>query len=145
MTHLLIDTSVLIKWFHSEGESEVEASRALRSAHLRGDVEAHILDLATYEIGNVLIRSLRWRSADTADQLDDVNEILGPPLVMTPTALRDAASLAEVHTLSFYDASWAAAARDVGIVLVSAHRRLLSSGLAESPTQITARLHLPLP
>ena len=144
MTHLLIDTSVLIKWFHHEGEGEVESARALRSAHVSGDVEAHMLDLATYEIGNVLIRALRWSASDAADQLDDLEEILGPVLAMTRAGVRDAASLADIHTLSFYDASWAAAACELGIALISADRRLLSTGLAESPTQVTARLQLPL-
>lgn len=144
MTHVLIDTSVLIKWFHDEGEAEVEPSRALRSAHLRGDVEAHMLDLAIYEVGNVLTRALRWSASDVADQLDDLQEILGPPLAMTPTALRDAAMLAEIHALSFYDASWAAAASELGTALVSADHRLSSAGLAESPAQVAARLRLPL-
>ena len=54
MTRVLIDTSVLIKWFHSKGESELDAARALRSAHLRGEIQAHVIDLAVYEVGNVL-------------------------------------------------------------------------------------------
>ena len=60
MTRLLIDTSVLIKWFHSDGESELEQARALRSAHVTGELDAHMLDLAIYEVGNVLTRALRW-------------------------------------------------------------------------------------
>jgi predicted nucleic acid-binding protein len=144
MTHLLLDTSVLIKWFHRDGEDEVESARALRAAHVSGEVEAHVLDLAVYEIGNVLTRALRWSASDVADQLDDLYEILGPALRMTRAGVRDAASLADVHTLSFYDASWAAAARELGVALISADRRLLSAGLAESPTQVTARLQLPL-
>ncbi len=144
MTHLLIDTSILIKWFHREGEGDVDPARALRAAHVRGDVEAHILDLATYEVGNVLIRALRWTARDAADQLDDLREILGPTLALTPSGIRDAAALAESHALSFYDAAWAAGARELGIALISADRRLLATGLAESPIQVTARLKLPL-
>jgi len=111
---------------------------------VRGDVEAHLLDLGAYEVGNVLTRALRWSASDVADQLDDLQEILGPVLAMTRAGVRDAASLAESHTLSFYDASWAVADRELGIALISADRRLLSTGLAESPTQVTARLQLPL-
>jgi predicted nucleic acid-binding protein len=40
LTTLLVDTSVLIKWFHSEGEAEVEAARAIRDANQRGEIEA---------------------------------------------------------------------------------------------------------
>lgn len=144
MTHLLIDTSVLIKWFHSAGEGELEHARALRAAHVSGEVDAHMLDLATYEVGNVLIRALHWNSTDAADQLDDLHAILGPALVMTSSGARQAATLAEIHALSFYDASWAAAARELGIPLVSADRRLLATGLAQSPGEMTTRLQLPL-
>ena len=142
MTHLLIDTSVLLKWFHSDGESELEQARALRSAHVAGELDAHLLDLASYEVGNVLARALRWPAGDVADQLDDLHAILGPPLVMTPLWLRRAATLAHIHSLSFYDASWAAAAAELGIPLISADRRLVATGLAESPTEIATRLKL---
>lgn len=144
MTRLLIDTSVLIKWFHSDGESELRQSRALRSAHVAGELDAHMLDLAPYEVGNVLSRTLHWKGADVADQLDDLHAILGPPLVITPVWLRHAATLADTHSLSFYHASWAAAAVELGVPLVSADRRLLAAGLAESPTEITTRLKLAL-
>ena len=144
MTRLLIDTSVLIKWFHSEGESELEQARALRSAHVSGELDAHMLDLATYEVGNVLTRALRWPAADVADQLDDLHAILGPALVMTQVWLRRAAKLADIHSLSFYVASWAATAAELEIPLISADRRLLSAGLAESPGEITTRLKLSL-
>lgn len=142
MTRLLIDTSVLIKWFHSDGESELEPARGLRAAHVTGDVDAHMLDLAVYEVGNVLTRALRWAATDIADQLDDLHAILGPPLVMTRGWLRRAATLAHAHALSFYDASWAAAAAELGIPLISADRQLLHAGLAESPTEVTTRLQL---
>jgi predicted nucleic acid-binding protein len=142
VTRLLVDTSVLIKWFHGPGESELAEARAIRDAHVRGDLDAHVLDLAVYEIGNVLVRALRWAAGDVADQLDDMLAITGPPLVMTQGWLRDAAALAEEHTLSFYDASWAATAAALAIPLVSADRRLLVAGLAESPSDIAARLNL---
>ena len=36
MTRLLVDTSVLIKWFHRDGEREVEEERAIRDATSAG-------------------------------------------------------------------------------------------------------------
>jgi predicted nucleic acid-binding protein len=143
VTRLLVDTSVLIKWFHEAGERELVESRAIRDAHVRGDLDAHVLDLAVYEVGNVLARTLRWAAGDVADQLDDMLAITGPPLAMTQGWLRDAAALAEAKTLSFYDASWAATAAALDVPLVSADRQLLAAGLAESPSQTTARLKLP--
>jgi predicted nucleic acid-binding protein len=143
VTHVLVDTSVLIKWFHAEGEGEVSEARAIRDAHLRSDLDAHVLDLAAYEVGNVLARALRWPAARIADQLDDLRTILGIPLVPSPAGLRLAATLAEAHSLTFYDASWAAAARELDVTLISADRRLIESRLAESPRATVMRLRLP--
>jgi len=93
VTRLLLDTSVLIKWFHGDGESELAPARALRSAHVAGELDAHLLDLGFYEVGNVLTRALRWTATEVADQLDDLNAILGPPVVMTTLAQRGVALL----------------------------------------------------
>lgn len=142
MTSLLVDTSVLIKWFHSEGESELAEARAIRDAHVHGDLDAHVLDLALYEFGNVLGRALRWGAGDVADQLDDLVAIVGAPLVMSQDWLHNAARLADTHTLSFYDASWAATAVALKIPLVSADRRLVAAGLAEAPSEVAERLRL---
>jgi len=142
LTRLLLDTSVLIKWFHSAGESELTEARVLRAAHLAGDLEAHILDLALYEVGNVLVRALNWPAVEVADQLDDLLLICGGPLVLTAEWLRVAAGLASELRLSFYDAAWAAAARGLACPLVSADHQLVAAGLAESPAAITRRLRL---
>jgi len=142
LTRLLIDTSVVIKWFHEAGEDDVVEARAILDAHVRGELDAHILDLAVYEVGNVLARALSWSAGDVADQLDDLLAITGPPIVMTQAWLRSAAALAEAHALSFYDASWAAAAAELAIPLVSSDRRLLAAGVAESPPDLAARMKL---
>ncbi len=142
MTHLLVDTSVLIKWFHSEGEGALDQARHLRSAHVNAKIDAHMIDLAVYEVGNVLSRSLRWSAADVADQLDDLHAIMGPTLTLSKSGRRRAAVLAETHALTYYDASWAAAAEELGVALVSAERQLLTAGLAESPISACNRLRL---
>jgi len=56
--------------------------------------------------------------------------------------LRDAAELAVAHRLSFYDASWAAAAQGLGVPLVSADRHLLAARLTDSATTTAHRLGL---
>lgn len=142
MTALLLDTSTLIKWFHAEGEGELAAARRLREAHVQGDVDAHVLDLAVYEVGNVLTTSLRWQPADVADQLDDLLALVGAPLTCQPEWLRRAAALAGQHRLTCYDAAWAAAAEGIGIPLVSADQSLLSADLAEPATALVGRLAL---
>jgi len=142
VTTLLVDISVLVKWFHSEGESQLAEARALREAARRGDIEARVIDLALYEMGNLLLRSLHWSGPDVADQLDDLIVICGSPLAVAASWLRQAAVLGAAHGLTFYDACWAATARALGISLVSADVRLLDAGLAEPPQAAVERLRL---
>ncbi len=142
MTTLLVDTSVLVKWFHSEGEPQLAEARAIRDATQVGEVQARVIDLALYEMGNVLLRALGWTGSAVADQLDDLLIVCGPPLVMSPEWLHQAADLGERHRLTFYDAVWAAAAAALGISLVSVDTQLLAAGLAESPAAVVQRLRL---
>jgi predicted nucleic acid-binding protein len=135
---VFVDTSVLITWFHAEGEHEVEAARALLAAHTEGVVEARVLDLAVYELGNVLTRSLRWPPDQVTDQVEDLLLLVGPPVMLDATARADAAALAAAYRLTYYDASWAAVARRHEAVLVSADRELLAAGLAVTATAYVA-------
>jgi predicted nucleic acid-binding protein len=132
---VVIDTSVLVKWFHADNETEVAESRVIREAHREGRLTAHILDVTPYELGNMLVGSLRWAPDRVADLLDTLLVICGPPLTPAPGWRRDAATLATEHRLSFYDASFAAAARAMGTPLISADKKLLKPALAMTATQ----------
>jgi len=138
----LVDTSVLMKWFEQSGEEEVDAARRLREGHLDGVVTIQLLDLAIYEVSNVLIRRRRWPAPAATEAIERLLVLVGPLILLDPAWLRDALALAEQHSLSGYDAHWAAAARHLGVPLVSADRQLLDSGLAESATSAATRLGL---
>jgi predicted nucleic acid-binding protein len=135
----LVDTSVAIKWVHTEGESDVEAARHLLMAHRNGATRLLFLDLGVYEFGNVLVRSLRLPAAVVSQQLDLLHRLVGPFVHPAPSWHAEAAGLAEQHDLTFDDASWAAAALALGCPLVSADRRLPGAG-AISPSDAAARL-----
>jgi predicted nucleic acid-binding protein len=139
VTDVVCDTSVVLKWFHEEGETDVEDARRLLAAHRSGSITAWVVDLTFYELGNVLLPALRWRAANVADQLDDLRAICS---VMPVGAAehRLAAQLAEEHTSTFYDAVYAAAARSRGWVLATADKALMAAGVGESPGSIAARL-----
>ena len=139
MTDVVCDTSVVLKWFHDEGEPDVEDARRLLAAHRSGSITAWVLDLTFYELGNILLRALSWPASDAADQLDDLRAICGV-LPVTAAELRTAAELAEQHTLTFYDAVYAAAALSRGSALATADKALLHAGAGESPEAIAARL-----
>lgn len=131
MTTLLLDASVLLAAFDAEDDHH-EPARALLE-----DEAATLatLDLARYEVANVAVRA--WRSPESVAPLLAVVEKLagdGGVLASTDTLLARAAELAEHHTISVYDAAYAAAAGDAGHRLVSCDKRdLVSKGLATLP------------
>ena len=110
---------VVLKWFHSDGEADVDDAVAVLAAHRAGEVTVSILDLTLNELGNVLLRALGWRDADVADQLEDI-EAISPPVAPTAGERRAAAVLAEAHSLTFYDAIYAGIASSRGAALVTA-------------------------
>lgn len=141
---MLFDTSALIKWFHDDGESESEQAQWHLLAHREGLVDAHVLDLGIYELGNVLIRALGRDATHTATVIDATLALCGPALTLSHNGYALAATIADTAGLSFYDASFVAAAREHGMTLLSADRRLVATGNALTLTQSQALLRQPM-
>ena len=135
----LVDTSVVLKWFHEEGESDVEPARRLLAAHRSRNARVLLLDLVAYELGNVLVRALRRPATVVTQQLDLLHRLCGPLVHPAPSWHAGAAQLAQRDRLTFYDASWAAAAEALECDLVSADRQLLAVG-AITASEAVARL-----
>lgn len=141
LTLVVGDASVVIKWQHEKGETEVAEARRLVTPVADGALELRILDLTLYEVGNVFVRALRWEAGRAAMALDCISSIVS---TLTPSAAKHrlAAELAEEHGLSYYDAAYAAVAATRGGRLVTADRQLLSSGLGVSAVALVAELGL---
>jgi predicted nucleic acid-binding protein len=134
------DASIALKWFHAEGEEEVEPARALLEHYSREAIGLHVLDLTPYEVGNAL---LRGRASVAADRVAVVLEVLAgvcPQISPTTGELREAATLAELHGLTLYDAAYAAVARARGAELATLDRALLMAGLGRRPSAVVADL-----
>lgn len=135
MQDYLLDTSVLLKWFHTTGEGEIEPAQWHLEAHREGVIRAHTLDLGLYELGNVLLRPLRRTDLQTAQVIRAARELCGPPLTLSPEAFTTAAQIAFTDELTFYDAAFAAAALQHDCTLLSADQRLIASGHAITLTE----------
>jgi predicted nucleic acid-binding protein len=140
LTNVVSDASVALKWFHSEGEEEVDAARAILDAYRSHSITLHVLDLTPYEIGNALLRGRHNLGADrTATVLASLDTIC-PRVCPSAAELREAAALAESHELTLYDAAYAAVARARGAQLATLDQDLLRAGLGRRPSEIVAQL-----
>ena len=140
MIDVVSDASVALKWFHAEGEQEVEASRAIVELYGRRLISLSVLDLTRYEVGNAL---LRGRAAVSAEQVSTVLEAMAeicPQVTPSTGEMREAAGLAEQHSLTLHDAAYAAVARSRGAELATMDQALLKAGLGRRPSEIVDRV-----
>ena len=132
MTTLLLDASVLLAAFDPEDDHHQPARALLEDA----EVALATLDLARYEVTNVAVRA--WRAPESvAPLLATIARLAddGGVLPSTDALLARAAEIAERHTISVYDAAYAAAADEGGLRLVSCDERdLVSKRLAALPS-----------
>ena len=122
---LIIDASVLIKWWVDEPNSS--DARALRDAFLDGDVELIAPDLAQYEVTNALACV---PSLSTADVELAIHQLLHFGIDFVPIdehLLVASVELSRESKLAIYDAVYAALATRRAAILITADRKLLQS------------------
>jgi predicted nucleic acid-binding protein len=115
LTEAVLDASVVLKWFRTEGERHREEALALRGSFEAGELTVFARPLLWLEIVNVAARRWGW----SARQLDDLAAQL-PALgfVMLEPALAGVSRWAAVG-LSAYDATYVAVAQEAGVSLVT--------------------------
>ncbi len=122
MNELVLDASVLLKWFKQENEADLEAARALESQYARGELFITVPPLLFIELLNVAARRWSWTSADLAALAETIGalgfRVMQPPLVR----IAHWASMG----LTAYDACYVALAEERRVQLVTADERILA-------------------
>lgn len=121
---IVVDSSVLIKWFKSRNEDLLAEARALLDEVETRPLEVHVPALLLYEVGNILLLKTRLGPAALDDAIEGLEAL---PLFVAPPAtplLKRAARLGREVALTFYDASFLALAVELDCPYVTADRRL---------------------
>jgi predicted nucleic acid-binding protein len=115
VTEVVLDASVVLKWFHSKGEKNVAAARRLRERFEAGELRVLAPPLLWLEVLNVAARRWGWggdRLGQLATSLPELGfELLEPEL---PDIARWSAS-----GLTAYDAAYVAVAESAGVELIT--------------------------
>lgn len=122
MTEVVLDASVVLKWFHSEGERHLEPARSLRSAFEAGELLVFAPPLLGLEILDVAGRRWRWIEGDLVELALALNE-LGFELI-EPDLPRVAYWTA--RGLTAYDAAYVAVAEANKVRLVTDDDRIVA-------------------
>lgn len=120
---IVLDTSVIVKWFRQE-EELARLALALRERYLQGQITVAVPMLLIYELANVL----RYKSELTTEQVQEaVESLLDMGLEWiepSVAAMRRAVSLAREGGITVYDATFVAVAETLGAALVTADEQL---------------------
>lgn len=124
MKSAVLDTSVVIKWFHRENEEDVDKALLLRQAYLEGALNVIVPDLLIYEFGNFL----RYKSGlKPGDMLASIRALwsLGMEIHQIDSVLSESmVQLASRHEITAYDAAFVALSQSLSAPLVTADRML---------------------
>lgn len=137
---IVVDTSVLIKWFKTSGEELGEEAQQLLAEVERRPVEVHVPALLLYEVGNILLLKTRLGlgALDRAiERLEALPFVVAPPA--TPL-LQRAVRLGREFSLTFYDASFLALAVELDCPFVTADQRLFDHARALPRVRHLSRL-----
>ncbi len=137
---VVVDSSVLVKWFKSRNEDLVAKARALLDEIQRKPLEVHVPALLLYEVGNILLMKTRLGPVALNDAIAHLEAL---PFSVAPPAsplLRRAAHLGRDLGLTFYDASFLALAVELDCPFITADRQLFEHpNDSARPSSIAAR------
>ena len=116
---VIVDASVVVKWFHDEPKSE-EALK-LQEAINNGTVSAAVPDLVLYEVANALVRGIGKSSPEISAALHVLADMSWDVVAPSTVLLDDAVALATSRPgLTVYDAVYAGLALRRNAELVTA-------------------------
>jgi predicted nucleic acid-binding protein len=120
VTHFILDSSVIVKWFSTSGEADTKSALWLRQALFENRCRITIPDLVLYELGNALRFNQNYRAEDVIaaiHSLLDMNLII---LAVEPGVVVYSVQLAFQHAVTLYDAYFLALAAKSDYALVTA-------------------------
>lgn len=121
---LLLDSSVVVKWFRNETDSD--KALAIQTEFLRGELDIQISELTLYETAN----ALRYSGDHTSDQvcecLDSIVRLGITAYAFDWDVLKAAVDGSFDRGFSIYDAYLVALAKTHGLTLVTADAKLFA-------------------
>ncbi|MBE0448904.1 MAG: type II toxin-antitoxin system VapC family toxin [Actinobacteria bacterium] len=120
---LLLDTSVVVKWYIEE-ENSVEAL-TIRDSFLDDRLEIFFPDLGLYELANALRYSGLFSEEEIQLYLQSAIDIGMQIVPIDPSVLKAAISLSLARNLAVYDSYFAALADSIGAIYITADEKAL--------------------
>jgi len=122
---LILDTSVVLKWFREKGAADVAEARKLREAFLSRRCALGAPDFLLIEVANALTAGHRASPKQVSEAIATVLEIGLHLFELQFPALEKAVELASAYGVAVYDSYFLAVAIESGGLLVTADEAFL--------------------
>lgn len=123
---LVVDASVVAKWFNNEELSD--KATELKDAYVDGRLELAAPIQIIYEVGNTIWKNPQLTEKDSAEA---ITSLLQMDLQLLPPNLQRvsrAMELARSNGITFYDASYLQAAEELKTTLLSTDDKQIAAG-----------------
>lgn len=121
---IILDTSVIIKWFHQE-EIWAEQALRLRTAYLQGQIAIVVPWLLMYEVANVLRYNKEYSSEQVQTAVQSLFDMQLEWIAPSSSTINQAVQLAHTHDVTVYDATFAALAESYETIFFTADDRFV--------------------
>ncbi|MBC8114784.1 MAG: type II toxin-antitoxin system VapC family toxin [Candidatus Saccharimonas sp.] len=127
MSDLVVDSSVVFKWFVAEDDSDI--AHSILEAWQQMKLKCHAPDWMLAEVGNILWKRQRRAEITTVFASECLNDVDALPLVWADSRslLPAAMTLAMTHGRTVYDSIYLALAIQLGCPFVTADDRLANA------------------
>ena len=122
MVRIIVDASVIVKWFISEKYSE--EALEIRRQFVEGQAELFAPDLLPYEVLNALKYSQLFEMSDLKDAVTALEQYGIIQFPLNDSYAHQVARIASTHDVSVYDASYVGLLEVIDAKLYTADKRL---------------------
>ncbi len=125
MNSLVLDTSVIAKWYRrEEDEPDAALARGILQSYVMGMVSLSVPPLAVFELGNTLLMAEGIPPEVRTAYLEDFFRLGLEIADFDETLATEALSIAATDELTYYDAAFVALARSTDSEFITADRKL---------------------
>lgn len=134
MRHLVVDSSVAVKWFVVEPYST--EARQILDQYLQGSISFLAPDLINAEFGNIIWKKHVFQGLAASDAQSIVDDFPALPFTFVPTAtlLEDAYKLAVKHQRTVYDSLYLALSLREDCQFVTADEKFVNAIASSFPS-----------
>lgn len=122
VNNLVLDSSVVIKWFSQE--EDTNKALKIKSNFLKGEITLVVPDVQLYEIADALRYNKTFSEKDVKESIKSLIDLGINIFVPTKDVLEKAVELSYKFNISFYDAYFVALAAALNFLLITTDEKL---------------------